>query len=198
VRWPKGMRGTLQGIDAVPTNKGFFYKYPFARLRKVRGKNQWRLEIVPPARRGPVEYTPRRDVFHPMPNRVSGDIREIGKWVDGLIKHHGKPDNIRWSIADRRESPAYIPENFGKYFGQWLDEDREDLEALEQDIIAGYDPTIDDFNGDRNALSEYYRRRKFYETAVVNSDFYNGVFFVYYPKAREQIKQRKKKPKKKV
>ena len=108
--YPKNSK--LKLIDGVRTNKGVFYKYPAATLKKVTFKNKagrkrhdYTVEI---------NYKQIKEIFLPFPESIIGDIDLIENFIDTQADKL-KPEYIMWSKSGLQSRNLYEPEAFNKY-----------------------------------------------------------------------------------
>lgn len=117
INYPKNSK--LPHIDGIRTNKGVFYKYPGAKVKKVKQKYIVRLD-----------YKKLREVFLPFPDFIVWDMEKIRVWVE-LITDQLQPDYVLWSVNGFRGKRDYEPELFSLYMSD-LSVDREIIDALEK------------------------------------------------------------------
>lgn len=160
----------LPGVDAIRTNKGLFYKLPGAKaVRDKKGK----YKIV-------VKVGQRKDIFFPFPPSVAGSIERIKDYVEQLKKKY-KPELIRWSKTNRRESNLYAPERFEGYLStDYISEDeQENTEENLENLGAFIDS--DEFQELEFDEQKIYKRQyRVLETMLKQPTFYNGVFFTWF------------------
>lgn len=118
IPYPKGSK--LRGLDGERTNRGIFYKYPGAELKRI-GRNKYQVQI---------KYKKLREVFIPFPDDIKFNLDLIKLFVEGMTNRY-KPDYILWSVNGFRGRTQYIPETFQLYVEQQADEDTKLQDALD-------------------------------------------------------------------
>lgn len=168
IKYPEHSK--LPGVDAIRTNKGLFYKLPGAKaVRDKKGK----YKIV-------VKVGQRKDIFFPFPPSVAGSIERIKDYVEQLKKKY-KPELIRWSKTNRRESNLYAPERFDGYLttDYISDDEQENTEENLENLGAFIDS--DEFKELEFDEQKIYKRQyRVLETMLNQPTFYNGVFFTWF------------------
>ena len=148
IRYPN-KSNHLKDIDGIRTNKGIFYKYPGAELKKV--KNKYILKL---------NYKKLREVFVPFPNEIVFDIERIRIFSDTIIEIL-KPDYVMWSVTGFRGKTRYDPDMFEYYLSE-TDHGLEDV----LDAFAKTDTPY--FNGIILGLYPY-KKKYFRDIDVSNS-----------------------------
>lgn len=169
IKYPKGSR--LPKVDAIRTNKGLIYKLPHAKAIKDRKSKKYRII----AKTGE-----RYDIFFPFPSDVIFSLDKIQIFVNDLVERY-KPDTVRWSTLNRRESNDYAPEIFTKYTDVSEDEsdDNEQLEA-EIDYLMEFIETPEFEELQDYEQRDYYRRLSYLKKKREDAAYYNGVFLVWW------------------
>lgn len=183
--YPKSSK--LPNVDGVRADKGLFYKFPYASLRYSKKDKKYHVVITPKAKKGERLVSKRRDVLYLFPPHVRENPQLIAEFV-GDLKEKYKPDEIRWSIASRRESTAYDESVFNFYFSIVLTDydtgEEIDESELSDDEVSELGPTIS---------KDIWRKRKYEWKQQEDSNFYNGVFLIYYVGETKQRRKRAKK-----
>lgn len=125
----------LPDIDYWQTNKGIFYKFPGAKLRRM---DDGTLKIT-------IHFGKRREVFIPIPQEILGNIELMQIYVDGKEREYKpKPDYIRWSINGYAGSTFWDPKRFDLYMTEELPEKTDaknrDLSGLFNGVFFGWNP----------------------------------------------------------
>ena len=111
-----------RGFDGIKTNKGIFYKYPGAKIVRIKKKGRW-VRVIR------TQFKMRREIFFPFPQKIVHDIEQIIDYVRELTAIY-KPDYILWSINGFRGGTPYVPETFFLYSTEDKDPDGKIAEAL--------------------------------------------------------------------
>jgi hypothetical protein len=143
--------------DGVKTNKGFFFKYPFTHIRKIKLKRgepavnilvtDFRLIEKSPLRKG----TTSSDViqiFSVIPESVKQNPEDLANYIES-VRDHYQPDFLLTSEYGRKYATRFTPKEFFKYAEETakeeLDEDETDKDSLRknnkicffQQVVAG-------------------------------------------------------------
>lgn len=105
VNYNKIPKKKIKELEGVVTNKGIFFKYPNAEIKRDRKTK--RLIVT-------TTFGKRREIFIPFPDEVKYDFDLIVEFVAKMEKRY-KPDYIRWSVYGNAASTLYVPEAFYKY-----------------------------------------------------------------------------------
>lgn len=115
VNYKKIPKRKIKELEGVVTNKGIFFKYPNAKIKKDRKTGKLFVSA---------QFGKRRELFIPFPDEVKYDFDAIVDYVEKLEERY-KPDYIRWSVYGNMASTLYVPEAFYKYAAQKSDEEIE-------------------------------------------------------------------------
>lgn len=170
---PYPKHSKLPGIDGIRTDKGLFYKFPEAKLRYDKKARRYRVAVAPKPPRGAFALRRRLDIFYPFPPHIRFDLPAIRDWVEAL-KEAKRPDEIRWSIADRRQSTLYDPDIFDFYFTRFVVDESDQF--IDDELLS--DEEVKELPGFIG--NKVWRKRKFSQTGARDPEFYNGVFLIYY------------------
>ena len=159
-------KSKLPNIDGIRTQKGLFYKFRDAKLKRLKGSKKWVIVVNPKIidKQTKKLTQKRRDIFFPIPKKYMTSIDNIKRYVDALKEKYG-PHDIMWSYAGKRERTQYDPELFDLYFS----------------TLSGVSETSEEFE-DLTHLEKItvYKVKKFRKKYEDEPDYYNGVFFIYY------------------
>lgn len=189
--YPKGSK--LPGVDGIRTNRGLFYKYPFASLKYSKKLRKWQIVIRPKARRGLELVEKRRDILFLFPPSVIGNPQAIMAYVEELRRRYA-PHDIRWSTLGSRESVRYDESLFTFYYSVFslVDDKGHDLGVSDEELTD--DEVNDQF--DDHVARMIFKKRKYLEkigymdnrwqrkaeVQDIDNHYYNGVFLIYYLK----------------
>jgi hypothetical protein len=128
--------------DGIKTNKGFFFKYPFSLIKKVRLKRgdtptnmvvtDFRLIEKSPLRKG----TTSSDViqiFSVIPEDVKQTPEDLANYIES-IRDRYDPDFLLTSEYGRKYATTFSPKEFFKYAEEVVDEEFEEDETDKENL----------------------------------------------------------------
>lgn len=115
VNYKKTKKKNIKKLEGIVTNKGMFFKYPGAAIKRDRKTGDLMVTV---------EYRENRELFIPFPEHIKYDLELIADYV-GKKEVQYKPDYIMWSVNGYQGSEQYDPNQFYKYVTQKSDEENE-------------------------------------------------------------------------
>lgn len=196
LKYPK--RGKLVGVDGVRTDKGIFYKWPNATVKKSKvEKNKYVVVILPKERPGAEMVKRRADIFIPFPKRVRHDPLAIAEFVNTIIEKYS-PISIQWGYVNTRRRNFFDIEKLELYLTTDEPNDFTPVRELIEFVVKRYRNLLSSDKEKRekaqksfaksetyNLLSDFERRDfwaglNYYRSARRDDFEYNGIFLVYY------------------
>lgn len=113
--------------NGVKTNRGTFFNYPEAKVKKNKKK---KIKLVE------VKIGKRREVYIPFSKKLQKDLDAIEKYVAEFEKKL-KPDYIRWATKGQLTSEVYNPGTYKLYDSQlFIKETVKNVETKRENYLS--------------------------------------------------------------
>jgi len=159
----KFKKSEVENIEGIKTNKGIFFKYPNAEIKK--DKNQIIVKT---------SFGKRREIYLPFPKTTAKFMDRITAFVERNSKQYA-PDYVRWSVNGYKGSTLFEPEAFNLYAKDFKLEHGNKYSKTEPyftGVFFGFSPEwdeVEEIDNEQNKKAKAKKKKKTTKRAKVKN-----------------------------